>query len=463
MGVQKTIPLKVETNTSNRYLDQTGSKCDASRYHVYSINDARQLFGDRKLYIWGAGQKGRGFWQALNRCGFVVEAFIDSSKEMLAKSFMGIKTISPDAFFSRPRAREDSFVLTASVDIKNRVMFEELERQGFRKGVSYENIQTLSPFYPTIEVTGLCNLRCSGCIRSDKDMIETGKYMSYVNYELIITKLVDEIPFLYLVDLYVYGEPVLNKDLPKIINLNNKLGLASGLSTNLNSIRHIKAILDEYPVLIRVSLSGASSATYDITHTGGRWNRVSENLQILATLIEERGHQTIVEIYFHIYKHNQHEINMIKNMCVKYRFRFHPSIGIVLSSDFALQHSSGMGVPEGAKVANELTLIPMESLLDDCRRQTHLNCILTRVVPVINWDLSVMPCCNYTYSKIAPNYLDISLDEIIRVRTHSAVCATCQSHALHRWNNQGYYSGFVSRIVEKMSTSHSGETQADVS
>lgn len=448
MAVNKVIPLKVYTKPSAPLFGSGESKCDASRYHVYSIADAQRLFGGRKLYIWGAGQKGRGFWQALNRCGFTVESFIDSNSDMLTKSFMGVGTISPETFFSLPRVQEESFVLTASVDIKNKVMFEELQRYGFERGVSFENIQTLSPFYPTIEVTGLCNLRCSGCVRSDKTMIETGKYMSYENYEKVITKLVREIPFLYLVDLYVYGEPVLNKELPEIIRLNNRLGLASGLSTNLNNIKHLKAVLDEHPALIRVSLSGASSETYDVTHTGGKWNKVAKNLEILADLIVERGDRTIVEVYFHIYKHNQHEIGAIKALCEKYGFRFHPSLGLVLTSDFVLHHSQGKGLPASARVASELTLIPLEEMLDDCQDQAHLNCILTRIVPVINWDLSVMPCCNYTYSKIAPNFLEIPLEELIRERTHSAVCATCQSHSLHRWNNQGYYSEFVSRIVD---------------
>lgn len=445
MATKQIIPIQAAQPAAPT-LSPGASKCDAGRFHVYSIDDARRLFGGRKIYLWGAGQKGRGFWQALNRCGFKVESFIDSSPEMQAKSFMGVGTISPDTFFALPDVRDNAFVLTASVDIKNKVMFEELQRRGFERGVSFENIQTLSPFYPTIEVTGLCNLRCSSCIRSDKSIIEDGNYMSYEDYEKVITKLVGEIPFVYLVDLYVFGEPMLNKDLPRMIRLNNKLGLASGMSTNLYSIKHLRAVLDEYPAQIRVSLSGASEATYDVTHTGGKWSKVEKHLQTLAELIAERGHRTIVEVYYHIYQHNQHEIGTIQDLCARYGFRFHPSLA-VLFSDFALQYARQGTVPDSAKVANSLTPIPMERLLQDCRDHADLNCILTRIVPVINWDLSVMPCCNYTYSKIAPNYLDIPLADLIRERTHSSVCATCQAHALHRWNNQGFYSEYVARLV----------------
>lgn len=448
-------PLFFSNTASTPPQDGFSSKCNASRYHIYTIEDAKKIFGGRKIYIWGAGQKGRGFLQALNRCGFTVESFIDSSREMQNAKFLGVGTLSPEEFFALPNIRSDAFVLTASVDSKNKQMFETLGQHGFERGLAYESIQTLSPFYPTIEVTGLCNLRCSGCVRSDKTLIETGKYMSFSDYSKVIHKLIKEIPFLYLVDLYVYDEPLLNKDLPKIIQLNNSLGIASGLSTNLNDARNLRSVLQENPALIRVSLSGASAETYEVTHTGGNWKKVEQNLAKLGALIAEQGNKTIVEIYFHAYKHNLHEAGIIKKRCEEYGFRFHPSLGIVLTSDFILSYSQGKGLPASAQPANELTLLPLDSLLEDCRREAHLNCILTRIVPVINWDLSVMPCCNYSYSKIATNFLDIPLSELIQKRTYSDVCMTCQSHALHRWNNQVRYTPYVTKTLE----STTGEAQ----
>jgi len=424
------------------------NKCDAGKYKIPTVSDARNLFGKRDIYIWGAGQKGRGFYLALKRNGFNIKSFIDVSPEMKNHGFMGNVVITPDEFFSDEMIADKSFVLTASVDSKNIEMAEILISKGFTKGISFENIQTLSPFYPTIEVTGICNLRCSSCIRSDKSIIEDGKFMSFNDYSRVINKMVTEIPFLYLVDLYVFGEPILNNELPKIIKLNNELGLASGLSTNLYNIKNLAKVLDEYPAQIRVSLSGASEETYDVTHTGGKWKRVAKNLDLLGELIHERGSKTIVEVYFHIYKHNLHEIKIIKEICNKYGFRFHPSLA-VLFSDFAMQYSQSGAVSDGAKVANDLTIISLEELLKDCQDSEDKNCILTRIVPVINWDLSVMACCNYTYSPILPNYLDVPIEEIVKERTNSELCAKCQSHALHRWNHQVHYSKFVKKLVDE--------------
>lgn len=37
---------------------------------IYTVQDAQKLIAGRDIYLWGAGQKGRGFLQALNRNGF---------------------------------------------------------------------------------------------------------------------------------------------------------------------------------------------------------------------------------------------------------------------------------------------------------------------------------------------------------------------------------------------------------
>jgi hypothetical protein len=112
---------------------------------------------------------------------------------------------------------------------------------------------------------------------------------------------------------------------------------------------------------------------------------------------------------------------------------------------------TGMLAPS-VKPASELMILDINTLIDDCRKKSDRDCILTRIIPVINWDMTVMPCCNYAYSRIAPNYLDIPLTELIALRTDSEQCAKCQSHSLHRWNDQGYYRDLVTTRIEQATT-----------
>lgn len=446
------VPIKQIENikyNAKEYFEKNSSKCDASKYKIYSIQDAKNLFDNKSIYIWGAGQKGRGFFQALKRCGFKVRAFLDSNSKMIGSNYLDVPIIDSNKFLaSSGEHLENSFVLTASVDSKNREMFSKLSEHGFTKGKNFESIQTLSPFYPVIEVTGLCNLRCSSCPRADSEMLEVGKYMSASNYKKVITKMVQEIPFLYLVDLYIWGEPLLNKELPEIIEINNQLGIASGLSTNLNTIKNLDQVLAAKPAQLRVSLSGASKETYEITHTGGRYDKVRKNLDKLAEINKKYGNKTLIEVYFHLYKHNLHEIKKIRSICDLNGFNFHPSLAI-LFHDYVKEYIDSGIIPKAALPANELMLIDIDTLIDDCKKQDHMNCILTRVVPVINWDMSVLACCTYAPPGIHKSYLELSMDELLSKRVHSETCGKCQSQSLHRWNDQIYYSKFIEQVVKK--------------
>ena len=421
------------------YFEEYESKCDASKYKVFSIKDALALFAGRKIYIWGAGQKGRGFLLALRRNNFEVEAFLDSSSKLIGTPYQGVPVIRPEVVIDEPDAADNVFVLTATVDSKNKEIFRQLGDRGFVQNKSFTNLQLLSPFYPTVEVTGLCNLHCASCPRSDDELLATGKYMSFMDYKKVVLKMVNEIPFLYLIDLYMWGEPMLNKQLPEMIELNNTIGLATGLSTNLNNIRNLERVLDACPAQLRVSLSGMSETTYEVTHTGGKWERVKRNLKILGESVEKRQHKTIIELYFHVYKHNLHEIKEVVDLCKRYKFRFHPALAIVLQ-DYALKYARTGEVPEHVRPAVDRLLIDMDKLLKDCMENSDKGCVLTRVIPAINWDLKVLSCCSYASGEIAPSFLNIKLNDLVKRRTVSETCGTCQKYSLHRWNDQSFYS-----------------------
>jgi len=373
---------------------------------------------------------------------------LDVSEKLQLLGYDGVKVIHPDEVLLSPDTLKDSFILTATVDIKNREMKAQLVSLGRQAGKDFDDIQTLAPFYPTIEVTGICNIQCSSCPRSDRELLPNGKYMSLANYERVIRKMVLEMPFLYLVDLYIWGEPILNKDLPDMIRLNNELGLSTGISTNLNDIRNMPASLDAEPALVRVSLSGMSAETYEITHTKGKWSKVEKNLEALSKLVAERGSKTIIELYFHIYKHNLHEVAAAKKMCEKYDFRFHPALGIILQPLVLKKIQSAGETPSSALLAENQLLRNLDDLLDECHSQNSLPCILKRVAPVINWDLSVMACCSFTGAPLLKNYLEVSLNEIIENRTFSHTCGTCQSNSLHRWNHQTTYTKFLAEVTD---------------
>ena len=271
--------------------------------------------------------------------------------------------------------------------------------------------------------------------------------MSFEKYRQIVNKMVKEMPFLYLVDLYMWGEPLLNPSIAEIIRYGNAIGIASGLSTNLNNISQLEKALEEKPALLRVSISGLSKETYEVTHTGGRWVNVEKNLKTLSELVRRNGNKTIVEFYFHIYKHNIHEIEEARALCSNYGFRFHPALATVFA-DYALRYRLTGEIPELARTAADLLVRNVDDLLQECDSNNEKSCILTRCVPNVDWDGSVKACCNYAHGIITEEYLKIPLEKIVELRTISDTCGICQENSLHRWNFQTSYIQFVQDLIE---------------
>ena len=73
--------------------------------------------------------------------------------------------------------------------------------------------------------------------------------------------------------------------------------------------------------------------------------------------------------------------------------------------------------------------IPLTEMVEHARDNKHKSCLLKRILPVINWDGSVLTCCNYSYNVMFDNFMNVSLKEIINARYESELCARCQSHA----------------------------------
>ncbi|NUU99882.1 hypothetical protein XO12_07175 [Marinitoga sp. 1154] len=417
-------------------------------YHIYTVNDAKKLFNNRKIYIWGAGQKGRGFLKALERNGFKIEAFLDSSPKLIGEYYEGIPILDPKEIFEDKNKLNNAFILTASVDKKNKEMFKICEKYGLEKGKDFINIQRFTPYYPVIEISGSCNLSCISCPRGDfRSRFRKTGFMDITDYERVIKKLIAEMPFLYLVDLYVWGDPFLHPKLPEIIKINNKYGIAGGISTNLNYGNNIEEIIKSKPPQIRVSVSGYGPEHYEITHKNAKWDVFYNNLLMLHKYIKKYDTKTIVEVYFHVNKINISEFKKVKELCDELGFRLNSTISMVFP-DYALEYIQTGKLPTNAQKGADIMLVSLDDMLKNAKKEKDKDCLLKRIVPVINWDLSVMPCCNYTYRKLADNYLDITFEEIIKLRENHPLCKTCQKYALHRYFNPLYYSDYIDNLLK---------------
>jgi radical SAM protein with 4Fe4S-binding SPASM domain len=140
-----------------------------------------------------------------------------------------------------------------------------------------------------IETTNRCNLKCRTCPQyfgMPEDFADLTP--------ALVERILDQFPFVRRVVLHGIGEPLLNKDLPRIIENVKRRGAYALFNTNGLLLRDklaepiIRAGLDE----LRVSVDSASPETYTLVRGVDGFDRIIENLRSLAVLKEKLGSTT---------------------------------------------------------------------------------------------------------------------------------------------------------------------------
>lgn len=170
-------------------------------------------------------------------------------------------------------------------------------------------ITTSKPYIFILETTNICNLRCPFCLTGKG--ITGGRelrHLTFTDAKLIIDQVADSI---YLLQLYTWGEPLLNKDTIKIIEYAKKKNIYVMLSTNATAMTpaYNKQLLDAKIDYITVAIDGGSTKTYSQYRIGGNYTKVFENVK---NLLEQRRDLSLnypfVEWQFIVFRHNEHEV-----------------------------------------------------------------------------------------------------------------------------------------------------------
>ena len=138
-----------------------------------------------------------------------------------------------------------------------------------------------------LETTNRCNLLCTTCPRTYVEL-EPPADMSWE----LFTSIVDQVPNLQRAVLHGVGEPMLVKDLPRMVRHLKDRGAYVLFNTNgtvlneRNGRALIEAGLDE----LRVSLDAAHAATYRAVRGKNYFDRILRNVRAFRALQEREGH-----------------------------------------------------------------------------------------------------------------------------------------------------------------------------
>lgn len=168
-------------------------------------------------------------------------------------------------------------------------------------------LNKFSPFvnyYPTtmdIEPTQQCNFKCVMCV----SFVEKKENMTFETFKNII----DEQFGLIEVKIQGVGEPLLNKDLIKMIEYARKKWLWVRTTTN-GSLLHVndnyKKLVDSGIHDVNISIDGCTKEVYESIRIGGNFEQLKENCKLINDY-NNKVKKTPVRAWVVLQKSNMHQ------------------------------------------------------------------------------------------------------------------------------------------------------------
>lgn len=167
------------------------------------------------------------------------------------------------------------------------------------------------PYFISVEPYNFCQLKCPECPVSQRELTDK----MYID-EKIYQKIVDELKETLLhIIFYFQGEPLLNKNLAKLINYAHKAKIFTSTSTNaqlLNSDKAREIVLSGLDKLI-ISIDGSTQEVYEKYRIGGKLDKAIQGVEnIVAWKNELKSITPFVEIQFIVFKTNEHQMRDMK-------------------------------------------------------------------------------------------------------------------------------------------------------
>src|ERR1700739_3391932 len=156
----------------------------------------------------------------------------------------------------------------------------------FEQVTTDDDVPEQQPVCLYLETTNRCNLLCTTCPRTYEEL-EPPADMSWS----LFTSIVDQVPNLQRAVLHGVGEPMLVKNLPKMVRYLKERGTYVLFNTNgtvlteRNGLALIDAGLDE----LRVSLDAANAKSYLAVRGKDYFKRILKNVRAFRELQEREG------------------------------------------------------------------------------------------------------------------------------------------------------------------------------
>lgn len=151
-----------------------------------------------------------------------------------------------------------------------------------------KSVLGVGPLRLWVEPTNVCNLRCPMCLTPKLGNQVPKGLMSLDTFAQVIEKAA---PHVQDANLFLGGEPLINKQLPDMIRLAKERGIRTRLHTNATLLDEswAHALLDAGLDFLSFSFDGSDEASYEELRPGGNFQGTCENIQRFGRIRAERG------------------------------------------------------------------------------------------------------------------------------------------------------------------------------
>jgi radical SAM protein with 4Fe4S-binding SPASM domain len=285
------------------------------------------------------------------------------------------------------------------------------------------------PVSISAELTNNCNLNCPQC-SSGSGLMERKR--GFMDIELFKKVMKELRPYLYNVNLYFQGEPMLHPSFfsfpASCLKTHTVVSTNGHFLSEDNSERIVRSGLDK----LIISLDGIDQETYSAYRVNGNVIKVIDGINNVASAKKKYKSSLKIEIQFLVNRFNEHQIGKVRELAksVQGSVRL-KSMQIIDKADISSWQPSSRRFRRYKNKDGEYVI--KSSLPDRCAR-LWFN-------PVITWDGKVVPCCfdknaeyvmgdlnNDSFSEIwnGPKYR-IFRKRILTGRNTIEMCRNCTS------------------------------------
>ena len=190
----------------------------------------------------------------------------------------------------------------------NRVVFR------ISRIVNGTELPTQVPYGPVnaqISVEGYCNLKCTMCPRGDPKFKDQA--MSYEEF----TNIFDKMPFIKEVELTGLGEPLMHKDLFRMIEYAKKRKVRTVVTTNATLLNetYIEKVLQSGLDVIHISIDSSDPEVFKAIRIGTTLEKVTTNMKNLIDARNRAGSKLRVVVNSILMMRNYRQVGDMVKLC----------------------------------------------------------------------------------------------------------------------------------------------------